>query len=135
MSVILKIPFLVSVKLTLLILLFVTIFNLSVLFEFVSYDIVWGGRLTSKEEMIKFELVSILLNIFSGLLVMIKAGYLMPRMRRRVNVIIWILPLLNFLGILGNAASKSDTERAMFLPVAIVMFLLTLRIALEKTDS
>lgn len=101
----------------------------------VPYDIVWGGRLTSKEEMIRFELVSILLNIFSGLLVMIKAGYLMPRMRRRVNVIIWILPLLNFLGILGNAASKSDTERAMFLPVAIVMFLLTLRIALEKTDS
>jgi hypothetical protein len=130
-----KIPFLFSVKLTFLILVFVTIFNFSVMLNLVPYDIVWGGRLTSKEEMIRFELVSILLNIFSGLLVMIKAGYLMPRMRRRVNVIIWILPLLNFLGILGNAASKSDTERAMFLPVAIVMFLLTLRIALEKTDS
>ncbi len=130
-----KIPFLFSVKLTFLILVFVTIFNFSVMLNLVPYDIVWGGRLTSKEEMIRFELVSILLNIFSGLLVMIKAGYLMPRMRRRVNVIIWILPLLNFLGILGNAASKSDTERAMFLPVAIVMFILTLRIALEKTDS
>lgn len=131
----LKMPFLLSVKLTLLILLLVTIFNLSVLFGFLSYDIVWGGRLTSKEEMIRFELVSILLNIFSGLLVMIKAGYLMPGLRRHINIIIWILPLLNFLGILGNAASKSNTERAMFLPVAIVMFALTLRIALEKSDA
>ena len=129
-----KIPFLFSVKLTLLILLLVTVFNLSVLFGFMPYDIVWGGRLTSYNEMIGFELVSISLNIFSGFLVMIKAGYLMPGMRRSVKVIIWILPVLNFLGILGNAASKSATERAMFLPVAIVMFILTLRIALEKTD-
>lgn len=130
----LKIPFLLSVKLTLVILLLVTIFNLSVLLGFIPYDIVWGGRLTTYDDMIVFELVSIALNIFSGFLVMVKTGYILPGLRRSVNVLIWILPLLNFLGILGNAASKSDTERAMFLPVAIVMFLLTLRIALEKSD-
>lgn len=130
----LKIPFLLSVKLTIVILLLVTIFNLSVLLGFIPYDIVWGGRLTTYDDMIVFELVSIALNIFSGFLVMVKTGYILPGLRRSVNVLIWILPLLNFLGILGNAASKSDTERAMFLPVAIVMFLLTLRIALEKSD-
>jgi hypothetical protein len=99
------------------------------------YDIVWGGRLESHEQMIKFELVSIIINIFSGILVMIKAGYLLPGLRRMVNVIFWILPVLNFLGILGNAASKSDVERAVFLPLVIVMFVLTLRIALEKSEG
>ncbi len=129
-----KIPFLLSVKLVLLILLLVTLFNLCVLFGFLPYNIVWGGRLTSYDDMIRFELVSIALNIFSGFLVMVKTGYILPGLRRSVNVIIWILPVLNFLGILGNAASKSDAERAMFLPVAIVMFILTLRIALEKSE-
>lgn len=129
-----KIPFLLSVKLVLLILLLVTLFNLCVLFGLLPYNIVWGGRLTSYDDMIRFELVSIALNIFSGFLVMVKTGYILPGLRRSVNVIIWILPVLNFLGILGNAASKSDAERVMFLPVAIVMFILTLRIALEKSD-
>ena len=130
-----KIPFVFSVKLTLLILALVTLFNLSVMLGVFHYDIVWGGRLKSHDEMIKFEFVSIILNIFSGILVMIKAGYLLHGLRRMVNVIFWILPVLNFLGILGNAASKSDLERAVFLPIVIVMFVLTLRIALEKSEG
>jgi len=130
-----RIPFVFSVKLTLLILVLVTLFNVCVMLGVFHYDIVWGGRLESHEQMIKFELVSIIINIFSGILVMIKAGYLLPGLRRMVNVIFWILPVLNFLGILGNAASKSDVERAVFLPLVIVMFVLTLRIALEKSEG
>lgn len=130
-----RLPFDFSIKCSLFILLVISLFNLSVFLGFVPYDIVWGGRLKTVEEMRVFELVSIVLNVFSGFLVAIKGGYIFSQYKKFVNVLIWVLPFLNFLGILGNAASKSDTERALFLPVAIVMFVLTLRIALEKTGN
>lgn len=131
----LRLPFVFSVKLSLIILGIITLFNLTVFFGIAPYDIVWGGRLKTVEEMRVFELVSIVLNVFSGVLIAIKGGYFLPRYKRIVNILIWVLPVLNFLGILGNAASKSDTERILFLPIAILMFLLTLRIALEKTSK
>jgi hypothetical protein len=130
-----KIPFMFSVKSTLILLLLISLFNACVMLQLVPYTIVWGGRLKSYDEMLRFETISIIINLFSGLMVLVKGDFVLPKWKSLINPIIWILPVLNFLGILGNAVSKSDTERMLFLPFAIIMFFLTLRIAMEKAGS
>lgn len=124
-----------AVTATVIILLLVTLFNLFVLFGVAPYTIVWGGRIESREQMVVFELVSILINLFCLIIVLVKARRFLPRLGKTADIVAWLLPVMYFFGILGNVASTSAIERALFVPVTVVLFVLTLRIALEKESS
>ncbi|MGV3599282.1 MAG: hypothetical protein ACO1PI_15575 [Bacteroidota bacterium] len=124
-----------AVTATVIILLLVTLFNLFVLLGVAPYTIVWGGRLESREQMVVFELVSILINLFCLIIVLVKARGFLPRLGKTADIVTWLLPVMYFFGILGNVASTSAIERALFVPVTVVLFVLTLRIALEKEHS
>ena len=62
----------IALKLMIGLLSLVLIFHLCVLFEIISYKIVWAGKLNSKEEMYVFEAVSILINFFLIIVLYIK---------------------------------------------------------------
>lgn len=124
-----------AVNATVIILLLVTLFNLSVLLGLVPYTIVWGGRIENQEQMMVFELISILINLFCLVVVLIKARRFLPHLGKTADIIAWLLPVMYFFGILGNAAAKSATEKALFVPLTVVLFILTLRIALEKNNQ
>ncbi len=128
------IPFHKAVKISVIIMVAVTLFNLLVIVGVFPYSMVWGGRLQSKEEMVVFELISIATNVLCVVLILGKSKWLLSSYYKLFNVLIWLLPVLNLLGIMGNMASTSNIERALFVPVTIVMFVLTLRIALEKNQ-
>jgi hypothetical protein len=68
------IPFDTAVRYSVVILVTVILFNLAVGPGLAPSDIVWGGRLTGREEVILFELISVLLNVFSISLIWVKAG-------------------------------------------------------------
>ena len=68
------IPFDTAVRYSVVILVTVILFNLAVGLGLAPSDIVWGGRLTGREEVILFELISVLLNVFSISLIWVKAG-------------------------------------------------------------
>lgn len=129
------ISFKTAVTATVIILLLVTLFNLFVLLGVVPYTIVWGGRLESREQMVVFELVSILINLFCLIIVLVKARRFLPHLGKTADIVAWLLPVMYFFGILGNVASTSAIERALFVPVTVVLFVLTLRIALEKNSQ
>lgn len=129
------ISFKTAVSATVILLLLVTLFNLCVLVGLIPYTMVWGGRLEGQEQMVVFELVSILINLFCLVVVLVKARRFLSRVGKAADIVVWLLPVLYFFGILGNAASTSATERALFVPLTVLLFVLTLRIALEKTTN
>lgn len=126
------IPFKSAVTATIAILFLVTVFQLCVMVGLLPYDMVWGGRIKNSEEMVGLVMVSILINMFSATVVLIKANRFLPKLKSIANLLIFLLPVLYFFGIIGNAMSTSAIERAIFVPITIVLFILTLRIALEK---
>jgi len=128
------ISFKTSVTITIVLLILVTLFNLTVIVGLTPYDMVWGGRLKSKEEMIFFEMVSILINFLSLLLVLIKSRRLFTGIGKIADILIWVLPILYFFGIIGNAMSTSAIEKVLFVPTTLLLFLLTVRIAIEKVN-
>lgn len=129
------ISFKAAVAITIVIMLLVTVFNILVLIGLIPYDMVWGGRIKTSEEMVVFELISILINLVTIFIVLVKAKRILSTWSKMGNVAAWFLPILFFLGILGNLASTSAIEKALFVPLTALLFLLTLRIAMTKNNG
>lgn len=120
-----------AVKLSIAIMVFATIFNFLVLIDILPYTIVWGGRLQDRKEVIVFEIISILINILCVLLVIGKKNSIERQPNKWMNTLVWILPPIYFMGILGNLASNSELEKVLFVPLTVISFITTCRVALE----
>lgn len=102
----------IAIKLMIGLLSIVILFHLSVLFEIISYKIVWAGKLNSKEEMYVFEALSILINVFLIIVLYIKfQNNKKSETNRIINVIIWIFVFLFALNTLGNLFAESLIEQ------------------------
>ena len=68
------------------------VFHLLVISQIIPFDIVWGGRLDSVDDMLVFESISIVINLIVLAVVVIKGGYLKPLIPMKlVNAILWIM--------------------------------------------
>ncbi|UOQ70108.1 hypothetical protein [Hymenobacter cellulosilyticus] len=120
----------------LLILTLVVLFHLLVLTGVIPFDIVWGGRLKSFQEMLQFETVSIGLN----LLMLVVAGIAAGRLRVRVSRLLlkgalWLMTGLFLLNTVGNLLAHTDLERLVFTPLTLLLALFSLRLALEREPA
>ena len=61
-----------SIKTFLGLLLAVILFHVCIILKIIPYDIAWGGRLTNDAEMYVFETISILINIFLSIILLMK---------------------------------------------------------------
>ncbi|MHA8053818.1 hypothetical protein [Aquirufa sp. OSTEICH-129A] len=109
------------------------LFHLLVLLGIVPADIVWGGRLQSRNELIQMESISLLLLAFMAVIVSMKARWIFPKFYKIADYLVWLIPLLFFLNTLGNTQALNVTERIIFTPITFILTLISLRIALEKT--
>lgn len=90
----------------------VIIFHLSILLKFIPYEITWGGRLKNDAEMYVFETISIAINLFLGLVILIKGEYIKQIISPRVvNIILWIFMVLFVLNTVGNVLAKTNFEK------------------------
>ena len=104
----------IALKLMIGLLSIVLIFHLCVLFEIISYKIVWAGKLNSKEEMYVFEAVSILINFFLIIVLGIKFKNIKKSETNRiVNIIIWLFVFLFALNTLGNLFAENLIEQIL----------------------
>lgn len=70
----------------------IIIFHLLVLAGIIPYKIVWGGRLESTTDMMRFEVVSIGINLLMLAIVANKSGYLnWGKNRQWVRIGLWIM--------------------------------------------
>lgn len=102
--------------------------HLSILFGLVPYDIVWGGRLGSKDEMYAFETFALGMNLFFGWLLLMKGRYtrtLLPA--RAVSVALWGFFVLFAFNTFTNLLAKTSFEQA-FAGVTLLLCVLIWRV-------
>ena len=98
------------------------LFQMSVLVGLVPYDVVWGGRLKSLEEMYIFETVAITINLLLILVLLSKGRFFLNGLPEKyLNPILWFFSGLLALNTVGNLFAKTLTETLVFTPITFVM--------------
>lgn len=111
----------------------VILFHGLVLVGIMPQDIVWGGRLRTREELVEFELISIGINFIMVLFVSCRAGIINLSIKPiLIRVVLWLMVVLFILNTVGNLLSQNDLERIVFTPITLLLFILSLRLAIEK---
>lgn len=101
------------------------VFHVLVLTGVVPYRQVWGGRLKTREEMLAFESVSLLLNALFLAVLLAKANLLNVRLPRRfVNATLWVMVVLFALNTVGNLFAAQPLERYIATPITLALSVL-----------
>ena len=121
----------------------ISIFSLSILFHLlvimkvIPSTIVWGGRVENQQELLKFESVSIILNILFLLIILMINATIKVKIKPIVfRVILWLMSALFILNTIGNLLAKSSIETMIFTPVTLLLSVFSLYLAInyEKID-
>lgn len=117
-----------ALKIILGILSAVMVFHFCIIFKIIPYNITWGGRLQNDEEMYVFEAISILINLFLMLVLLMKEGYLKYKFSERtINIILWIFVFIFLLNTVGNIFAKTAFEKiftGLTLLLAVLIWLI-----------
>ena len=116
------------------------LFHLSILigviiFDYAPIDFLWGGQIKTVEQLLKFEIVSLLISFVFFFLVLIKSKRLnLPKLIGVAHVAMWVLFVKFSLNTIGNLLAKTTFEKFFAIATGLLAFLL-LRIALEKNTN
>ena len=87
----------VALKLMLGILFLVIVFHTLILTQIIPYTIVWAGKLKTTNEMFVFEIISIFINLFIVLILLLKGGLIKNNFSNKLlNGILWVFIILFF---------------------------------------
>jgi hypothetical protein len=108
------IPFKTACNLFILLLFSVLVFHCCVLFQWIDFRNVWGGRLSSKKEMYVFETVSICINAFLLYVVLQKASYVKQIFSSKfIQITLWVFVVLFGLNTIGNLLANNIYEKTI----------------------
>lgn len=103
----------------------VIIFHILVLIGVIPYTIVWGGRITTFEQMVVFEAISITLNTVMILAVAAYSGIVTSKINRKfLRIGLFAMVILFSLNTVGNLFSENELERMIFTPITLILALL-----------
>ena len=89
-----------------------TIFHLLILVKVIPFEITWGGRLKTVEEMYVFETLSILINSFFIFVLLQKGEYVSYVLgKKAVTTILWIFFAIFVLNTIGNVFAETTFEK------------------------
>ena len=111
----------------------VLVFHIMVLTGVIPYAIVWAGKISTAAEMRKLEVISILVNAFSIIILLLRANHIKNKIPVKIlNAIIWLLVVLFSLNTIGNLFAESQFELYFFTPLTLISAILCLRIVIDK---
>lgn len=116
-----------------------TLFHLSVilgiiLFDYAPVDYLWGGRMQTSEELLIFEIFSLVVQIIAIFIVLLRAGFINnPALKTSARIAIWILFVLFLLNTIGNILAETWFERFMGI-ITLILAVLMFRLAIEKNN-
>ncbi|MGV3656675.1 MAG: hypothetical protein ACO1NX_01930 [Chitinophagaceae bacterium] len=117
------------------ILVLVIVFHVLVLANVIPYQIVWGGRIGNRSELILFEVASITINLLMLSVILLKVKIIKWRVPPKlVTVALWVMFAIFVLNTLGNLLSINSFEKWVFTPMTLLLALLSLKLALSKTS-
>lgn len=109
----------------------VVLFHLLIIVKIIPFEIAWGGRLKSEQQMYVFEGISIGLNLF---LIMILVLRLKNIKRKFTNIVLWIFFVLFSLNTIGNLLAQTNFEKC-FSILTFIFAGLILKILLKKKQN
>ncbi|MCP9745214.1 hypothetical protein [Lacihabitans sp. CS3-21] len=123
-----------GVKAVILILfILIVIFHFLVIFGIVPFQNVWGGRLKTQEEMLKFEAFSIVLNLIFIAVVLVKSGFWKVKISPKIiSLLLWIMTILFALNTIGNLFAVNNLEKYIATPITFILSFLCFILAREK---
>jgi hypothetical protein len=105
-------------------------FHLCVLVGIVPYDVTWGGRLKSVEEMYVFETISLAVTLFLMSMLLLKGQVIKNSLRVSwLNAVIWVFVFLFSLNTIGNLFAENTVEMIVGGLFTFVSAILCYRIA------
>jgi len=120
-----------AIKIMLCLLTVVVLFHFCILLKFIPYEITWGGRLKSDSDMYVFESISIVINLFIILILLIKGNYIRAFIPVKfINIVLWIFLVLFVLNTVGNILAHTKFEK--FFSLLTLAFTILLWITLTK---
>ncbi|MBX2977212.1 MAG: hypothetical protein KF721_13870 [Ignavibacteriaceae bacterium] len=103
----------------------VILFHISVIVKLIPFEIVWGGQITTEQEMYLFEVVSILINALLLLTILIKVNYITLSIPLKVvDVILWVFVWLFLINTVGNLFAETYIEKSFSLLTLVFSFLI-----------
>lgn len=103
----------------------VTLFHTCIMVKLIPYSITWGGRLQSDTEMYFFESISILINLFLLLILLMKGDFIHYKFSDKVvNALLWAFFAVFILNTIGNLFAQTLFEKLLSLLTGILALLL-----------
>lgn len=108
----------------------VMLFHILVLVGIIPFGVTWGGRLNSMEEMYVLETISLTVNLFFLIVLLLKGQFIKNQIAAKwLNGIIWLFAILFALNTVGNLFAKASVEMIVGGLFTFVSAILCYRIA------
>jgi hypothetical protein len=101
-------------------------------FDFNPIKLLWGGRMKTVDELLKFEIISLVVSVFCLIVVLVRSLSLISIFIDFSRVTLWLLFFLFILNTVGNLIAESIFEK-FFALITVILSILCLRMALEPT--
>ncbi len=109
------------------------LFHMLVLSGNIPYEVVWGGRLKSTNEMYQFEAVSIFVNLILLVICILRKDYEKWSIPMRFyNIAFGLIAALFMLNTIGNLLAETMVEKFVFTPLTLLSSLLSFRLVFSK---
>jgi len=109
------------------------IFHIIVVLGIIPYNMVWGGRIKSKEDLYVFEAISVGLNLLFLLVVLVKGNFVKIAFSPRlINMLLWFMCIIFTLNTVGNLFAIEPLEKYIFTPITLVIAVLSFILSVSK---
>lgn len=103
----------------------VILFHVLIIVKIIPYNIAWGGRLQTDEQMYVFETISILINLFLCFILLMKGRYINYQFKEKtLNIVLWFFFIMFIINTIGNIFAQSTFEKMFALLTLLFAFLL-----------
>lgn len=116
-------------NLMIVILMIVLLFHFLVLIQIINFKNIWGGKLSTENEMYVFEIISFCLNAFLLFSILQKAGYIKQYFSPEfIKIVLWIFVIIFGLNSLANLFANNLFEKIAGTALTLVSAYLCLAI-------
>jgi|JI10StandDraft_1071094.scaffolds.fasta_scaffold1394510_1 hypothetical protein len=109
------------------------IFHLLIMIGVIPYELTWGGRLESTKEMLVFETISIVINLFFLHTLLQKGSYIRTTYNKKIiRIILWVFFILFILNTAGNIQAITTFEKCLTVVTGLNAVLLLMILLRDK---
>lgn len=109
------------------------IFHLLIMIGVIPYALTWGGKLESTKEMLVFETISIVINLFFLHTLLQKGSYIRTTYNKKIiRIILWVFFILFILNTAGNIQAVTTFEKCLTVVTGLNAVLLLMILLRDK---